>query len=365
MRHIRRGFTLVELLVVIAIIGTLVALLLPAVNAARESARNASCKNNIKQLTLALIQIDSGGKPLPGYVNELPDTSSPKQAVPGMPPQYTRSRRASWLVMVFPHMEQVPLWEEWSSNFSGTWSDIFNGSPRAPFIEGLTCPSNPPDTPNQPWLSYVGNAGWAFTCPTRSAAEKNVEFAPNGIFFDNSKNPLPPTPSTIGPKNAVDNRETHPPISIRMANIQDGTSKTLLLSESVHTFFWAHNDDAIVDTKHLFGFVWFNDQVPDGIRINGFKYDKVGSMAEFAQLDPMNVVAITNGERNGMPSSMHASIVNVSYADSHIDSLSEQVDPRIYGQLMTSNAKRSNLRWNYGGSFLFDRALPQPSDDEY
>ena len=97
MRHSKRGFTLVELLVVIAIIGTLVALLLPAVQSARESGRNATCKNNIKQLTTALINMDSGGRALPGYVNELPDTGSPK--VNG---QYSIARRASWLAAPGP-----------------------------------------------------------------------------------------------------------------------------------------------------------------------------------------------------------------------------------------------------------------------
>ena len=71
MRHERRGFTLVELLVVIAIIGTLVALLLPAVQSARETARGNTCRNNMKQLMTALANMDSTLKKLPGYSNEV------------------------------------------------------------------------------------------------------------------------------------------------------------------------------------------------------------------------------------------------------------------------------------------------------
>ena len=143
-----RAFTLVELLVVISIIGTLVALLLPAVQSARETARNNTCKNNIKQLVTALMNMDTSQRKLPGYVNTL-----------AMPTNKSVGRRASWLVMTFPYMEQPALWDEWSQRF--------NFPPSAPEIEILTCPSDPPETPGQPWTNYVANAGQAFNDSSR------------------------------------------------------------------------------------------------------------------------------------------------------------------------------------------------------
>src|SRR6478735_4719903 len=115
MRHARRGFTLVELLVVIAIIGTLVALLLPAVQAARETARGNTCRNNMKQLQLALTNMDSQVKKLPGYVEEIYNPNGPKDSNGLMPLSY--ARRASWVVKLFPYMEEQPLSDIWTTQF--------------------------------------------------------------------------------------------------------------------------------------------------------------------------------------------------------------------------------------------------------
>jgi prepilin-type N-terminal cleavage/methylation domain-containing protein len=93
----RRGFTLVELLVVIAIIGALVALLLPAVQASREAARRSQCKNNLKQIGLALVaHHDVHG-------------ALPMGCLEWRPAGNTTQRQLAWSVFLLPYLEQQPL----------------------------------------------------------------------------------------------------------------------------------------------------------------------------------------------------------------------------------------------------------------
>ncbi len=100
MKHLRNGFTLVELLVVIAIIGILVALLLPAIQAAREAARRSQCSNNLKQIGLAVLNFESTNKRFPA------GSTTKGAAISG--PYWS-----TWTIDILPFMEETALHDLW------------------------------------------------------------------------------------------------------------------------------------------------------------------------------------------------------------------------------------------------------------
>lgn len=102
-----RGFTLVELLVVIAIIGLLVGLLLPAVQAARESSRRMACQNNLKQISLATVMFhDTHDAYPPARIVLRPGFGDP-------PEMWCGGKHTSWFVRILPFLEQTNAYEEW------------------------------------------------------------------------------------------------------------------------------------------------------------------------------------------------------------------------------------------------------------
>src|SRR3954453_23911415 len=104
MNSLRRGFTLVELLVVIAIIGVLVALLLPAVQSAREAARRGQCSNNLKQLGLAAQNMHD----IKGFL--------PPSRLGNNSADSTNINWVTWAVVMLPYIEQKPYYDLWDES---------------------------------------------------------------------------------------------------------------------------------------------------------------------------------------------------------------------------------------------------------
>jgi len=191
----RRAFTLVELLVVIAIIGVLVALLLPAVQAAREAARRSSCSNNLRQMGIAAHNHhDTYGILPPSCENLQFQQLTDDPAVAGTTGRFGWDRMG-FTTPLLPFMEQKPLYDriiQYTLQNRQPWhdnNDSFGTSPYIVRVKTLLCPSDP-DANNLPvqWLaptSYHCNRGdlfmphwyWEFRGPFGSQVRGQTNFS--------------------------------------------------------------------------------------------------------------------------------------------------------------------------------------------
>jgi prepilin-type N-terminal cleavage/methylation domain-containing protein/prepilin-type processing-associated H-X9-DG protein len=132
----RRGFTLVELLVVVAIIGTLVGLLLPAVQAARETARQSSCLNNLKQLGLALQNHHDAKRCFPiGINNPINNWTVDSSLVP--------YARGGWFPYLLPFCEEQRLYDKWWARVSVGTDGFMDFPDQTQIVSGFSCASDP------------------------------------------------------------------------------------------------------------------------------------------------------------------------------------------------------------------------------
>jgi prepilin-type N-terminal cleavage/methylation domain-containing protein/prepilin-type processing-associated H-X9-DG protein len=190
LRQPKRGFTLVELLVVIAIIGVLIALLLPAVQAAREAARRTSCLNNTAQLGLALHNYEFHFEALP------PGVTNPTGPIRNEP----QGKHISWIVAILPYMEQNPLARKIDSNAGAYAAE--NAELRKVHISILECPSDPHPTSHE--LQNIACSNYA---GCHHDVEAPIDSDNHGLLFLNSR--------------------------VRYAEIYDGSSATLLIGEAL------------------------------------------------------------------------------------------------------------------------------------
>jgi prepilin-type N-terminal cleavage/methylation domain-containing protein len=246
----RHGFTLVELLVVIAIIGVLVALLLPAVQAAREAARRMQCSNNLKQIGLALQNYHDVFNSLPYGARARYVNSSNKNPA-------NQNWGPSWYVGILPFSEQKPLSDliEAAQLRVPNLTDLTRATTRVAFnvhnqkIPWMLCPSSPlPQTEilrnakngiTSVVPSYVGISGATNHYSNRLAKELP--------FWETRLKPVPGKKALVnGPASPSTSQQSWgglltPNECYGMAAAIDGTSNTMLVSEKADYFYSMHN----------------------------------------------------------------------------------------------------------------------------
>jgi prepilin-type N-terminal cleavage/methylation domain-containing protein/prepilin-type processing-associated H-X9-DG protein len=286
-----QGFTLVELLVVIAIIGVLVALLLPAVQSARESARRTSCLNNLKQQGIAHQNYHDTHLSFPTTTQ----ARTPQQSI---------------FLRLLPYMEQGNLYDKYNMNLS--WMDPANRTVVTTYVQSFTCPSTPIRNRKVPVTMSSGTVDVYCTDYT-DVVDMDIVLSSMGLI----------DPQTNISRNSVLMLDW---ANAKLSNVTDGTSSSIMMVE----------DAGRPDLYQL------------GKKQPGGGLFGAGCWADWVQYINIDGASPTTGASPGSRAinatnaweiyAFHPGGAHVQFADGHVSLLQENLDLRVLGMLVTCGA---------------------------
>lgn len=335
--HSLRGFTLVELLVVIAIIGSLIGLLLPAVQSAREAGRRNTCMNNASQLGKAVFLRDNAGLGIPGWRNSI-------SIADGTTTSGSTGYVTTWVPTLFPYLERQDLFRLYEAG--RITPAIVDGTQ----LSILICPTSPADGVTPTKLCYAGNAGRGLTTDTPGF------FKGDGVMYE-----------SCGPRGVR--------VTLDAVSAGDGTPTTLLFAEKcgaaqLPDLFWSTLESGGSGPSGLLGIpsAQMNtiqsriERGPEGASRSAFMHE--GPLANrqargnpFKPTQPGTPDTPQNYQP--YPSANHGGGIVCVFCDGHTKFVSDTVDYPVYLQMMTMDG--TNCSTTSGG---FD-SMPPLNEGSY
>jgi prepilin-type N-terminal cleavage/methylation domain-containing protein/prepilin-type processing-associated H-X9-DG protein len=297
-----RAFTLVELLVVIAIIGVLLALLLPAVQGAREAARRTACQNNLRQLGLALNSFHDVHKVFPAAGWTTVGSGNP------------RGKFVGWRALVLPHVEEASLQRIY--DFNVHWWEETNLSVATVPLAIYQCPAVPERAETRSAIAKPPRPALEFTGPLAPTDYEAIIGAHASI--DPSRYTTAATNRSAMFRNSA----------VRVTQILDGASHTILLAECAARPL-VHRARAVRrDLANDQGQGWIDSEGP-------FSLDGTNSDGSLQQQGPVNTPWAMNVTNENEPYSFHHGGGNFVFADSHVEFIDQTIPLEVFAALCT------------------------------
>lgn len=311
----RTAFTLVELLVVIAIIATLVGILLPAIQGARESARRTQCLSRMRQVALAvLVYHDTRNRFPEGMIDAINDISI--------------GYRVCWMHHLLPFIEEQPLYDQLKPQMDALIPNnvgMLGVEGRNTVVGELVCPSNPGGIrTNTPYGDRAGSQGffgnYVLCAGSRAYGTKAESLEMNGIFFPRSRT--------------------------KIKDVLDGLTHTLMVGELIvvprdvgdtaSCAYWGAMDYRGSYYNSVHGGALFTTLNPPNSPVPDYLWEACANYPAGSAQPKTPCGGCTDRTRNNVGGrSMHVGGVNVALGDASARFVNDAIDPRVWHALGT------------------------------